>query len=204
MGPRPWFLSPSRWKKHCYFEKDDWQHSFGNVGRTGNFTGLTIADLRKLNPPDEFETELRIMAEVCGYFQVAYKGFRSDLLQLYNSSQYRTNAHSPEKSLILFQNWLISHLSKLSQKNLQPSLYKEVWLGQVLMRLLGLPNCWLKTPKFRSAGKGLLSQKTWLEKSPTGIVWTLAYKGFATWTGLMQGKSTARSAVYSIVWVVCF
>jgi len=51
------------------------------------FTGLTIADLGKLNPPDEFETELRIMAEVRGYFQVAYKvriGFASTL---YISSQ---------------------------------------------------------------------------------------------------------------------
>jgi len=37
------------------------------------FTGLTIAVLGKLNLPDEFETELRIMAEVRGYFQVAYK-----------------------------------------------------------------------------------------------------------------------------------
>jgi len=35
--------------------------------------GLTIEDLGKLNPPDEFETELRIMAEVRGYFQVAFK-----------------------------------------------------------------------------------------------------------------------------------
>lgn len=37
------------------------------------FTGLTIEDLGKLNPPDEFETELLIMAEVRGYFQVAYE-----------------------------------------------------------------------------------------------------------------------------------
>jgi hypothetical protein len=70
------------------------------------FTGLTIADLGKLNPPDEFETELRIMAEVRGYFQVAYKvriGFASTLYQVNNG----TNAHwrhFPRKSLILFQN----------------------------------------------------------------------------------------------------
>lgn len=37
------------------------------------FAGLTIEDLGKLNPPDEFETELIIMAEVRGYFQVVYK-----------------------------------------------------------------------------------------------------------------------------------
>lgn len=29
--------------------------------------------LGKLMPPDEYETELRVMAEVRGYFQVAYK-----------------------------------------------------------------------------------------------------------------------------------
>lgn len=37
------------------------------------YTGLTKDDLGKLNPPDEYETELKVMAEVRGYFQVAYK-----------------------------------------------------------------------------------------------------------------------------------
>lgn len=36
-------------------------------------TGLNAEDLGKLNPPDEYETELRVMAEVRGYFQVSYK-----------------------------------------------------------------------------------------------------------------------------------
>lgn len=36
-------------------------------------TGLTKEDLGKLNPPDEYEAELKIMAEVRGYFQVSYK-----------------------------------------------------------------------------------------------------------------------------------
>lgn len=37
------------------------------------YVGLTKDDLGKLNPPDEYETELKVMAEVKGYFQVAYK-----------------------------------------------------------------------------------------------------------------------------------
>ncbi|KAH7928504.1 hypothetical protein BV22DRAFT_1192754 [Leucogyrophana mollusca] len=37
------------------------------------FTGVTQEDLAKLLPSDEYESELRIMAEVRGYFQVSYK-----------------------------------------------------------------------------------------------------------------------------------
>jgi hypothetical protein len=37
------------------------------------YPGLSAEDLGKLNPPDEYETELRVMAEVRGYFQVSYK-----------------------------------------------------------------------------------------------------------------------------------
>lgn len=37
------------------------------------YVGLTAEDLGKLNPPDEYETELEVMAEVRGYFQVTYK-----------------------------------------------------------------------------------------------------------------------------------
>ncbi|PBK80191.1 hypothetical protein ARMGADRAFT_1003277 [Armillaria gallica] len=37
------------------------------------FTGLTAEDLEKLHPVDEYETELKVMAEVRGYFQVSYK-----------------------------------------------------------------------------------------------------------------------------------
>jgi len=37
------------------------------------YTGICVEDLGKLNPPDEYETELRVMAEVRGYFQVSYK-----------------------------------------------------------------------------------------------------------------------------------
>lgn len=37
------------------------------------YTGLKVEDLGKLNPPDEFEEELQVMAEVRAYFHVAYK-----------------------------------------------------------------------------------------------------------------------------------
>lgn len=37
------------------------------------FSGVVEADLGKLNPPDEFEAELEVMAEVRAFFQVAYK-----------------------------------------------------------------------------------------------------------------------------------
>lgn len=37
------------------------------------YVGLTVDDLGKLNPPDEYEEELNVMAEVRAYFQVAYK-----------------------------------------------------------------------------------------------------------------------------------
>lgn len=37
------------------------------------YTGLTAEDLPKLSPPDEFEEELHVMAEVRAYFQVSYK-----------------------------------------------------------------------------------------------------------------------------------
>lgn len=37
------------------------------------YSGLVPKDLGKLNPPDEYETELVAMAQVRGYFQVAYK-----------------------------------------------------------------------------------------------------------------------------------
>ncbi|KAF9459501.1 P-loop containing nucleoside triphosphate hydrolase protein [Collybia nuda] len=37
------------------------------------YIGLTTTDLGKLNPTDEYESELQVMAEVRGYFQIAYK-----------------------------------------------------------------------------------------------------------------------------------
>ena len=78
-------------KETSLFRKDDDNTLLAMLAERG-FTGLTIADLGKLNPPDELETELRIMAEVRGYFQVAYKdriGFASTLYQVNTG----TNAH---------------------------------------------------------------------------------------------------------------
>lgn len=37
------------------------------------YTGLTRDDLGRLNKPDEYETEMQLMADVHGYFKVAYK-----------------------------------------------------------------------------------------------------------------------------------
>ncbi|KAG6918468.1 hypothetical protein DXG01_014095 [Tephrocybe rancida] len=37
------------------------------------YRGITEADFGKLIPPDEYETEIQVMAEVRGYFQIAYK-----------------------------------------------------------------------------------------------------------------------------------
>jgi hypothetical protein len=37
------------------------------------YNSVTREDLGKLNPPDPYETELKVMAEVRAYFQVAYK-----------------------------------------------------------------------------------------------------------------------------------
>ena len=48
------------------------------------YTGLTLDTLVRLHPTDEFEQELKLMADVRAYFQVAYKvrmsvSFRSSM-----------------------------------------------------------------------------------------------------------------------------
>ncbi|KAH9909434.1 Dynamin central region-domain-containing protein [Fomitopsis serialis] len=45
---------------------------YAPAGKLG-YVGLTADDLGKLNPPDEYEEELSVMAEVRAYFQVSYK-----------------------------------------------------------------------------------------------------------------------------------
>ncbi|KIY65284.1 hypothetical protein CYLTODRAFT_357063 [Cylindrobasidium torrendii FP15055 ss-10] len=50
------------------------------------FKGLTPESLGKLQPTDEYETELRVMAEVRGYFQVAYKRIIDIIPQLIDSN----------------------------------------------------------------------------------------------------------------------
>ena len=37
------------------------------------YRNITEEDLVRLNPPDEYETEMRVMAEVRGYFKVSFK-----------------------------------------------------------------------------------------------------------------------------------
>ena len=46
--------------------------TLANLAKLG-YAGLTEVDLGKLNPPDIYEEELEVMAEVRAYFQVAYK-----------------------------------------------------------------------------------------------------------------------------------
>ncbi len=46
--------------------------TLANLAKLG-YTGIGEDDLGKLNPPDIYEEELQVMAEVRAYFQVAYK-----------------------------------------------------------------------------------------------------------------------------------
>ena len=48
------------------------KETLANLAKLG-YAGLTEVDLGKLNPPDLYEEELEVMAEVRAYFQVAYK-----------------------------------------------------------------------------------------------------------------------------------
>jgi hypothetical protein len=106
--------------------------------------GLTIEDLGKLNPPDEFETELRIMAEVRGYFQVAFKvRIEVSPLGLATFSKYITNP----TALIFFSQKIVDVIPELidltfikaTAKDLQPFLYKILVLVRP-MQILGSPN----------------------------------------------------------------
>ncbi|KAL0571650.1 hypothetical protein V5O48_010308 [Marasmius crinis-equi] len=53
-------------------ESDEANELLAMLAKFG-FTHLSFEDLAKLKPGDEYETELDVMAEVRGYFQVAYK-----------------------------------------------------------------------------------------------------------------------------------
>ena len=46
--------------------------TLANLAKLG-YSGITEVDFGKLNPPDIYEDELQVMAEVRAYFQVAYK-----------------------------------------------------------------------------------------------------------------------------------
>jgi hypothetical protein len=55
-----------------FSDPEKFANAFAALAELG-YTGLSKEDLGKLNPSDEYETELKVMAEVRGYFQVAYK-----------------------------------------------------------------------------------------------------------------------------------
>ncbi|KAG7442467.1 uncharacterized protein BT62DRAFT_954832 [Guyanagaster necrorhizus] len=54
------------------FDKEKMDKALAALTALG-FTGLTAEELEKLHPVDDYETELKVMAEVRGYFQVSYK-----------------------------------------------------------------------------------------------------------------------------------
>ena len=62
--------------------------TLANLAKLG-YIGLQEEDFGKLNPPDIYEEELEVMAEVRAYFQVAYKvraGYFSGLCRDLNRS----------------------------------------------------------------------------------------------------------------------
>ncbi|KAI0791138.1 P-loop containing nucleoside triphosphate hydrolase protein [Abortiporus biennis] len=63
-------------KKHPFLDEDELQairnETLSLLAKLGH-TDITVADLGKLNPPDIYERELDVMAEVRAYFHVAYK-----------------------------------------------------------------------------------------------------------------------------------
>ncbi|KIY73278.1 hypothetical protein CYLTODRAFT_257737, partial [Cylindrobasidium torrendii FP15055 ss-10] len=61
---------------------------------------VTGEDLGKLNPPDEYEMEMRVMAEVRSYFQIAYKRVIDNIPQLIDVHFLRKVARSLQPFLI--------------------------------------------------------------------------------------------------------
>lgn len=66
------FSSPQTLDDFAKKDKDKVDEALAALAAIG-YTGLTTDDLGKLNPEDEYETELEVMAEVRAYFQVSYK-----------------------------------------------------------------------------------------------------------------------------------
>ncbi|KAG6835134.1 hypothetical protein H0H93_004550 [Arthromyces matolae] len=64
------------------------------------FHGITEADFGKMIPPDEYETEIQVMAEVRGYFQVTYKRVIDTIPSLIDSLFVRAIADDMQSSLI--------------------------------------------------------------------------------------------------------
>ncbi|KAI0321975.1 P-loop containing nucleoside triphosphate hydrolase protein [Amylostereum chailletii] len=64
-----------KWLSHYRDERAERStagHILAALAQVG-YPGLVAADLGRLNKPDEYETEMEVMAEVRAYFQVAYK-----------------------------------------------------------------------------------------------------------------------------------
>lgn len=89
------------------------------------YTGLNADDLGKLNPPDEFEEELQVMAEVRAYFHVAYKASPAA------SSKIRLVANlSSAQRIIDYAPLSIDHLFLYGlSERLQDTLIEKLGLG---------------------------------------------------------------------------
>jgi len=64
------------------------------------YTGLSIESLARLQPPDEFEDELIVMADVRAYFQVAYKRIIDSIPLTIEHSLNQHLADTLQKSLV--------------------------------------------------------------------------------------------------------
>ncbi|KAJ6614595.1 P-loop containing nucleoside triphosphate hydrolase protein [Mycena sp. CBHHK59/15] len=64
------------------------------------YTGLTPGDFGKLRPVDEYETEINVMAEVRGYFQVAYKRVIDNIPALIDYKFLRALAQTLQQDII--------------------------------------------------------------------------------------------------------
>ncbi|KAG6862119.1 hypothetical protein C0995_005931 [Termitomyces sp. Mi166 len=64
------------------------------------YHGITEADFGKMVPPDEYETEIQVMAEVRGYFQITYKRVIDTIPSLIDLLFVRAIAEDMQPSLI--------------------------------------------------------------------------------------------------------
>ncbi|KAF7351392.1 hypothetical protein MSAN_01570900 [Mycena sanguinolenta] len=64
------------------------------------YPGIAPEDFGKLRPVDEFETEITVMSEVRGYFQVAYKRVIDNIPALIDSKFLRAIAQNLQQELI--------------------------------------------------------------------------------------------------------
>lgn len=72
MAPPPAPITPFGGTLATRDPTQDVAEVLAGLARLG-FTGLKPEDLGKLNPVDDYEEEIQVMAEVRAYFKVAYK-----------------------------------------------------------------------------------------------------------------------------------